>query len=205
MKNGWISLAAACALVIGVYAYMSLPGDWEKFGQNAADSSYNLLVQGFRAGQLSLKKEAPPGLAELADPYDPPANEVYRFSPYRMQDLSYYKGHLYLYFGVTPALILFWPFAALTGHYLSHRLAVLVFCAIGFLASVGVLVAAWRRYFSDVSVWVLAAGALALGLATVVPVILPRSDVYEVAISCGYMLTMLALGALWGALHEPER
>ena len=34
---------------------------------------------------------------------------------------------------------------------------------------------------------------------------LPRSDVYEVAISCGYMLTMLALGAIWCALHDPER
>ena len=50
-----------------------------------------------------------------------------------------------------------------------------------------------------------AACALALGLATGVPVLLPRSDVYEVAISCGYMLTMLALGAIWCALHETER
>jgi tetratricopeptide (TPR) repeat protein len=82
---------------------------------------------------------------------------------------------------------------------------VVIFCATGFLASVGILYAAWKRYFSNVSVGVLAAGALALGLATIVPVMLPRSDVYEVAISCGYMLTMLALGAIWGALHEPER
>ena len=37
------------------------------------------------------------------------------------------------------------------------------------------------------------------------PVLLARSDVYEVAISCGYMLTMLALAAIWCALHEPER
>ena len=205
MKNGWISLAAACALVIGVYAYMSLPGDWEKFGQNAADSSYNLLVQGFRAGQLSLKKEAPPGLAELADPYDPPANEVYRFSPYRMQDLSYYKGHLYLYFGVTPALILFWPFAALTGHYLSHRLAVLVFCAIGFLASVSLLRALWRRYFAEVSLGVVVACVLALGLATGALAQLSQAGFYQVAHSSGYMLTMLALAGIWCALHDTER
>ena len=45
---------------------------------NAADTYYNLLVQGFRAGQLSLKKEVPPGLAQLADPYDPTANRPYR-------------------------------------------------------------------------------------------------------------------------------
>ena len=125
--------------------------------------------------------------------------------PYRLQDLSYYKGRLYFYFGVTPALILFWPFVALTGHYLSHRLAVLIFCAIGFLASVGVLYAIWRRYFSEVTVWVVTTGVLALGLATVVPVMLPRSSYNQVAISCGYMLTMLSLGAIWCALHETER
>jgi tetratricopeptide (TPR) repeat protein len=46
---------------------------------------------------------------------------------------------------------------------------------------------------------------LALGLATGVPVLLARSAVWEVPISCGYMFTMLALGAIWCAMHEPER
>ncbi len=207
MKTAWIPLVAVSALVVGSYAYMSLPGDWEKFGlQNAADSSYNLLVQGFRAGQLNLKKEVPVGLRQLADPYDPVANEVYRFSPpYLLHDLSYYNGRLYLYFGATPALILFWPFAALTGHYLSHRLAVVVFCAIGFLASVGLLRAVWRRYFADVSVGVVVACALALGLAAGTLTQLTQASFYEVARTCAYMLTMLALGGIWRALHETER
>jgi tetratricopeptide (TPR) repeat protein len=196
---------AVCALVIGLYAYTAHSGWLELMSLNAADTYYNLLVQGFRAGQLSLKKEAPPGLAQLADPYDPTANALYLSASYRMLDMSYYKGRLYLYFGVTPALILFWPFAALTGHYLFHRQAVAIFCALGFLVSVGLLRALWRRYFAEVNVGVVAACVLGLGLATGVPVLLPRSDVYEVAISCGYMLTMLALGALWCALHEPER
>jgi tetratricopeptide (TPR) repeat protein len=102
-------------------------------------------------------------------------------------------------------LILFWPYVALTGHYLFHRQAVAIFCAMGFLASVGLLRGLWRRYFSEVSVGVVAACALALGLATGVPVMLSRCDVYEVPSSCGYMLTMLTLGAIWCALHESER
>ncbi len=122
-----------------------------------------------------------------------------------MLDLSYYKGRLYLYFGVTPALILFWPFAALTGHYLFHREAVAIFCGLGFLASVGLLRAMWRRYFAEVSLGVVVACVVALGLATGVPVLLSQSDVWEVPISCGYMLTMVALGAIWCALHESER
>ena len=205
MKDAWKSLAAVCALVIGVYAYMARSGVLELLSPNAADSYYNLLVQGFRAGQLSVKKEVPPGLAQLANPYDPAANSLYRSLSYKMHDLSYYKGRLYLYFGVTPALILFWPFVALTGQYLFHRQAIAIFCSIGFLASVGLLCAVWRRYFAELNVWVVAACVLALGLATGVPVLLSQADVYEVPISCGYMLTMLALAAIWCALHQPER
>ena len=171
---------------------MAQSGVLELLAPSAADSSYNLLVQGFRAGQLSLKKEAPPALAELADPYDPAANG----RPSWSFDLSYYKGRLYLYFGVTPALILFWPFAVLTGHYLLQRQAVAIFSAMGFLASVGLLRALWRRYFAEVGLGVFAACVLALGLATGVPVLLARSAVWEVPISCGYMFTMLALGAI---------
>ena len=78
MKNAWTSLAAVCVLVIGVYAYMAQSGVLELSSPNAADTYYNLLVQGFRAGQLSLKKEVPPGFAQLADPYDPAANALYR-------------------------------------------------------------------------------------------------------------------------------
>jgi tetratricopeptide (TPR) repeat protein len=205
MKSAWTLLAAVCALVIGVYAYTAPLGKLESLISNPADTYYNLLVQGFREGHLSVKKDVPAGFARLADPYDPAANRFYRGSAYGMSDMSYYKGRLYLYFGVTPALILFWPFVALTGHYLVNRLAVTIFCAVGFLASVGLLCALWRRYFSEVSVWVAAACVLALGLATGVPALLPPSDIYQVAISCGYMLTMLALGAVWCALHKPER
>jgi tetratricopeptide (TPR) repeat protein len=122
-----------------------------------------------------------------------------------MLDLSYYKGKLYLYFGVTPAVILFWPYVALTGHYLFFKEAVVFFCVVGFLASAGLLCALWRRHFAEVNVAVVAAGTLALGLATLMPSLLARCDIYEVSISCGYALTMLALAAIWKALDEPER
>jgi len=201
MKTAWISLAAGCALVIGGYAYVVQPGLGELGNSNPADAYYNLLVQGFRAGQLSVKKDAPPGLARLANPYN-----LFTYGRTSgLLDLSYCRGRLYLYFGVTPGLILFWPYAALTGHWLFHRQAVVIFCAMGFLASVGLLRAVWRRYFPEVSLGVIVACVLALGLATGVPVMLSQSDVCEVPISCAYMLTMLSLGAIWCALHEPER
>jgi hypothetical protein len=193
-------LASTCALVVGIYAYTARPGFLTSPSLNAADNYYNLLVQGFHAGQLNLKEEAPPGLAQLADPYDPTANSLYP-----LLDLSYYKGKLYLYFGATPAVVLFWPYVALTGHYLSQKDAAVIFCVVGFLASAGLLCALWRRYFAKVNVAVVAVGTLALGLATCTPFLLARCDVYEVPISCGYALTMLTLAAIWKVLHESRK
>jgi len=198
-------LAGVCAVVIGVYAGTARSGYVVSTSLKAGDEYYNLLVQSFGAGRLSLKKDVPPGLASLADPYDPAQSRPYRLAPYGLQDLSYYKGRLYLYFGVTPAVALFWPYVALTGRYLSQKNAVVIFCIVGFLASVGLLWALWRRYFAEVHVAVVAAGTLALGLATFAPFVLARIDVYEVAISCGYALTMLALAAIWKALHESRK
>ena len=78
----------------------------------------------------------------------------------------------------------------------------MIFCAVGFLASVELLYSLWRRYFAEIGVWVVAAGALALGLTAGMPVLLAECDVYEVAVSCGYALTMIAVAAIWNALHE---
>jgi tetratricopeptide (TPR) repeat protein len=168
----------------------------------AADNYYNLLVQGFRAGQLNLTREVPPALARLANPYDPSAYLLYREEA---GDMSYYRGKLYLYFGVTPAVMLFWPYVALTGRYLLQKDAVVLFCILGFLASAGLLWALWRRYFAYVSVWIMAAGVLALGLAASTPIFLEQCRVNEVPISCGYALTMLALAGIWKALDRTER
>ncbi|MCX6912192.1 MAG: tetratricopeptide repeat protein [Verrucomicrobia bacterium] len=202
----WAMLGTVCALVVGFFAWSARPGYLEISLVRAEDSYYNLLVQGFCAGQLNLKTEVPPGLAQLADPYDPGANTQYRGADgHPLHDLSYFRGKLYSYFGITPALVLFWPFAALTGHYLWHLDAVVIFSAIGFLASVGLLCLVWRRYFPEIGLTVVVAGTLALGLAPFTPFLLARANVYEVATSCSYALTMLALLALWEACHRPQQ
>ena len=204
--GSWL-LTAICALTVGLYALIACTRDSELGNRTAADAYYNRLVAGFRAGQLSLKQEPPAGLVALADPYDLAANQPYQgtiyVDPVRIHDLSYYRGRLYLYFGVTPALLLFWP-VALTGLAVSHQQAVALFAAVGFLLSVWLLRAAGRRYFPAASPWLVAAGAVALGLANGFPIVLNRADVWEVPIFCGYALTMVTLVALWRSVHVPE-
>jgi tetratricopeptide (TPR) repeat protein len=195
---------AGCAFVVGLFAWMASVSTTELTGWSAADNHYNLLVAGFRAGHLNLNKEAPSELGRLPDPYDPVTNSRYRLGS-GLHDMSYYRGKLYLYFGVTPALLLFWPWVALTGRYMFHHHAVAVFCMVGFLASAGLLRAIWRRYFPEIGIGVVTAGVLALGLAAGVPVLLQRAEFWEVAVSCGCAMSMLALAAIWRALHDPVR
>jgi tetratricopeptide (TPR) repeat protein len=201
-----VVLGGLCAGVIAVYAALGWSRVSEMGNPTPRGAYYNLLVDAFRAGQLHLPREVPAGLAALPDPYDPEANGDFRGAIYvdtdRLHDLSYYRGRLYLYFGVTPALLLFWPYAALTGHYLEHAQAVTIFVSVGFLAGTWLLWSAWRRYFSQTPALAVIAVMAAFGLASGIPAMLSRPDVWEVPITCGYALVMLTLVALWRAVHE---
>ena len=129
-KSQCAVLVVVCGLVIGVYAWSARSGFLELTSSKADFSYYNLLVDGFRSGQLNLKREVPAELAQLAGVCASSSNRTFfseLLTTYPLLDLSYYKGKLYLYFGVTPALILFWPFVAITGHYLLHKDAVAIF------------------------------------------------------------------------------
>lgn len=201
----WVYLGAACLLVIVIFVSSARPGVLEFTTTHPQDSYYNLLVQGFRAGQLNVLRDPAPGLAQLPNPYDPAANTPYVWEDNHLAyEMSYYHGKLYLYFGVTPVLVLFWPYEILTGHYLSHRDAVVIFCSAGFLAGGGLIYALWRRYFPETNIGVVIAGVLAFGLGTGVLVTLSSCDVYEVAKSCAFALTMFSLGALWRARTAPQ-
>jgi len=147
----WGILVVMCALVLGVYAYAAHSGYFVSSSLNPADEYYNLLAQAFRAGQVNLNVDVPPDFARLSDPYDPAAH-----APYPVLDMSYYKGKFYLYFGVTPALVAFWPYLILTGNYLLQKTAAVFFCFVGFATSAGLVWALWRRYFAEVAVLVVA-------------------------------------------------
>ena len=197
-----VILGIICALVVGFYAWNAGPGFLESWAASPKDNYYNLLARSLRDGHVNLEREVP---ANIAPNGDIPGQDWVAEAVSGLAELSYYKGKLYLYFGITPALTLFAPFTLLTGQYLTHRAAVVIFMSVGFLTSAALLFSIWRRYFRETSVWTVAAGLLALGLANFAPPILRRSDVYEVAVSCGYAMVMLALAGIWRALHDPPR
>jgi tetratricopeptide (TPR) repeat protein len=197
-----LPVIAACILVIAGFFAIVLSSRPYVWIQPASGEPYNLVVEGFRQGHVWMAKEAPPALAAAANPYAFSTYRPYLGAPWGLIDLSYYKGHLFAYFGVTPTVILFWPWRALTGSSMHQAQGVLLFSVIGYGVSVWLAVAAWRRYFPSVGPWTAAGAALLLGSATTLPVFLVRPGLYEVSISCAFMLTMLCLAALWESWHR---
>lgn len=172
-----------------------------RLNPDPSNSDYNLLVQGFQSGQLNMKVNTPPEFAKLADPYSPTHSWDTGFWSNKLVT-SYYKGKFYLYFGVTPALALFWPYAAFTGHYLSDRYAVAIFFALGFLGMWAILCAIRRRYFPEISFVTFAPTIFILGL---ILCLVQTGSIHDVAKVSGFAFAMLALAGIWLALHWQAR
>ena len=160
---------------------------------------YPLLTDAFLAGQTSLLIPPPPEMLALPDPYDPKAN-----ANYRLHDASLYRGKYYLYFGPTPALVLFLPYRVLTGSHLPTRIAVALFCDLGFAFSCLLLFVLARRQNWDLPPWLASAAVLSLGAVPGVAFLLIRPSFYEVAISAGYCFAMTGFLLLVHALASPR-
>jgi hypothetical protein len=156
---------------------------------------YNLLARGFLKGELSLDAPVDPALAQMKNPYDPGER-----AGRGLHDASYYKGKYYLYFGLTPALVLFVPVKVLTGQFVDESTASLIFSLAGFGAAVALLHRIRRRWLADTPEWQWLLGVLVLGVGTMVPALLRRPGVWEAPISCAYALFMLTLFCVWRSL-----
>ena len=198
-------VAAVCTATLCVYGVCAHFGTAVWGNDDPREAVYNRMIDGFAKGQLSLARDVPAGFSKLRDPYDPAQNSPYRTPPYLLYDLSYYRGKLYAYFGPGPALLLFWPYHLLTGQYLSYKAAAVLFCALGFLVEAWLLLDARRRYAPDTPAWVVTVLLFAIGLATGVPTLLARVDIWETPIAGATALVLCTVAALWQAWHQPAR
>jgi hypothetical protein len=117
--------------------------------------------------------------------------------PYLL-DASLYGNHYYLYFGVTPLLTGFLPFELIVGRELPCELLVAAQATLGCwigLAMLGLLRAEFFPRAGHVSLLV---AALAMAFATAVPMTLRKSEVYEAAVTAGFVwgMAMLFFGML---------
>jgi len=142
-----------------------------------ANAYYNLLVDGFAAGQLNLKVAVPPGsppspipttrrpTSLFANSFSSPGGCTTRATT--RENPSLLRRH--------PAVLLFGPYRVLTGRYLDHAYAVAGVLLVGFLTAVGLLPSPrGAAIFPMAPTRLMLGGVLALGLANSVPVMLAR-------------------------------
>lgn len=149
---------------------------------------YNQLAESFRAGKLHFLTEPRQELLALKDPYDPRQNGAYR-----VHDASLYKGKYFIYFGVTPEILLFFPYLILTGNQLPEGFSVLLFSFGAFIFSILIIFYFRDKYFKTISDWVLMIPFSVLGLATTASTMLRRPTHYEIAISSGIFCLIVAI------------
>lgn len=155
---------------------------------------YPALAESMLSGRLDLGIAPSAELLQLPDPYDPAANEALR-----LHDASLFDGRYFIYFGLTPVVVLFIPARAL-GIPMSEPLAAAVFASLALAFATLLLLMLVRRFVPRAPTWMIAVGILTLGFGTGVPFLLRRPAVYEVAIASGLCFAMLAaLAGFWAS------
>ena len=155
-------------------------------------AQYQELAVALSRGKVSVG-EADPILSQVENPYDTIYLQANRI-PYQA-DYSYYEGNYYVYFGIVPELLLYFPVYLLTGKALPNYLAVFAFFA-GFIAASACLV--WeimRRYFPEVPFYLYGVGMLMLTGSYSLFYLLIRPDLYHVPIIASYMFTAAGIWA----------
>jgi hypothetical protein len=191
VQTGWKKITfedTACALLVAAIAvcFFLLAGG-VKFTREP-EGYYNLQTAGFLQGHLYAAVKPPPELLALPDPYDPVAN-----APYRMHDMTFWKGKYYLYFGVAPVLVVFLPVRLVSGVFVTEPTVVALFVSLGLAFSARLLIDIRRRLFPRTSPILALLLVAAMGLASPTLLLNVQPQFYQVPIACAYALGMAGL------------
>lgn len=193
---------AIFSAILVLVALVYLGGAGNRLGSfNTAQPSsyYGLLTEALLHGQLHLKITPDPNLALLENPYAGPQGTN------RPHDMSYFRGRFYIYYGITPALILYAPWKLLTGYYLHEAVGTSLFCFGAFALSAWWLLGVKKRIWPRLSpLWF----AFALGLISFgSPLFFLSSNptFYAVPISAGCYCILAGFVAIDYALGATKR
>ncbi len=190
-----LGLMLACfSWFLGGSAWTLAEGKWISRGPV---DYYHFATEAALNGRLHLSITPRQELAQLSNPYDSGLN-----IPYRVLDLSYYRGKYYFYWGLAPVVLFFAPCYLLFGVYPTEALASAVFglAALGVWADL--LLRIRREHFSNVT-WPATTLLLGcLGVCSLLPSIV--GNVYNVPIAAAAFGQALALWTIHRLLQRPR-
>lgn len=202
MNGRFVGLALILIGLEILYAFYGSAGriltDWPVY-----QAYYDMLAEGFRAGQLHLAYTPRPELLAADDPWS------LRYGRYWLGDGSFYGGKYYLYWGPAPALLQ----AGIKSLLGINRIIgdqYLTFAAFSILtiSSCALVSRMVTRLFPATPFWLVALGVITVGCANPVLHLVSTGGVYQAAISFAQAFLVLglfwALEAVWRA-HLSER
>ena len=139
------------------------------------------LLQHLNMEVFLLRSNQTQDLLALPDPYDPSARAGLNYP----KDVSLYKDKYYLYFGPVPALILSIIKRIGLVSKFGDQDIVFVFVSGIFIFQSLMILKIWKRFFQNVSVWILIMCILFGGLISPLTWILTQARIYEAAASAG--------------------
>jgi hypothetical protein len=168
---------------------------------------YNAQALAFKKLRLSLPIKPSEKLKKLDNPYDrQKLNENLSFMKGDfVLDLSYYKEKYYIYFGITPVLLLYLPFLIITGKFILDSAAVLLFSILAFLSAFIFLNKLLERFNINKSFVFNILTVLCLGICCGCPFIISTPRVYEAAVICASFLGLLSYLFLLFYLKNKEK
>lgn len=197
----WVCILAEILL----FARVILLNPYFVYPRWAHHNQYYELAEAFHEGQLYLKKEPPEFLKKIDNPYDTDlrnkmASELEESVGW---DYAYFNGRYYVYFGVVPELLFYYPYYELAGNVdengefqggILPHITVIFLCAAMEVIAVYLLlreiVRLWYRRTPFVLYLFLAAMfSMGCGILT----ILLHADFYSVPIVCGMMFSLFGL------------
>ncbi len=195
LRQSILLLVLCHVLVLAVYIWVFSISTSSRQAEHT--NYYDQLASAFRRGQLSLEQKPDPALLALPNPYQPSQRAGINF----LMDVSLYRGRYYLYFGPVPALIVMVVKLVYSGS-IGDQYLVFLFIYGLFLVLTLLILKLWRRFFSYIPPWMVAASTLLTGLVAPFSWVLGKPNVYNAAIAGGQFFFVAGLYTAFDALDR---
>ncbi len=192
------------AAVIGTGLFLTESHKLFNEAQKPHHAQYKELAEALKNGEVKLPYEASEGLLSKENPYDTISLQAEGIE-YRA-DYAYYNGSYYVYFGIVPELLLYYPYHLLTKKDFPNHAAVFVFFAL-FAAGIFLFYDRLiRLYFKKISFALYLILSSMTVLSPTFAYVLFTADLYSVPIMAGLCFTAWGLALyLAGLACEKEK
>ena len=162
------------------------------------NQQYHELAEAFAKGSVSLLDEPDDRLKTMENPYDISLRaETMPFEAYKF-DHAYYNGKYYVYFGVVPEVLVYFPYYLITGEHIHNRTVACIGSIFILLGLILLIDETIRKYFKKCSVgmWFMTLELVIMGSYLIY--VTKRPDLYAVPM---IYAVMFSIWGMWAYMH----